>query len=415
MTLYLQELRGWSSLQTAIALVVLGCDAILAPTLTPHLVTRFGHAKVILGGFVLAVVAYGLFLPVGLDWSYAAMFPTLIIAGTAFALAYGPLTIAATDGVAESEQGLASGLLHTFTQFGSAIGISAVTAVYGLASSGASAGSDPDATLSAFRAALIVPVAMVTSGDGDTGRAAVVLRPRKPYEAADGRSPCRTHHGRTHLGRGHRHRRHARRRRSRRVRQPHPTGFELTIGPHRIRHTVRMTADAPALSATAPSAPVPAPAHAQRTRVVIVGAGPAGLTLANILRAASVDCVVLENESRAFIEQRPRAGFLEEWAVRALEGRGLADRLLENTVAHTECEFRFAGERHRFPYADVSGHRHYVYPQPSAGDGPGARVRGRAGRRHPVRCPRRASRHDIDTDRPSVAYTGPETGRPRSA
>ncbi|MCX5604370.1 MFS transporter [Streptomyces phaeochromogenes] len=164
LTLYLQELRGWSSLQTAIALVVLGCDAILAPTLTPRLVTRFGHAKVILGGFVLAVVAYGLFLPVGMDWSYAAMFPTLIIAGTAFALAYGPLTIAATDGVAESEQGLASGLLHTFTQFGSAIGISAVTAVYGLASSGASAGSDPDATLSAFRAALIVPVAMVTLG-----------------------------------------------------------------------------------------------------------------------------------------------------------------------------------------------------------------------------------------------------------
>ncbi|MGW3418581.1 MFS transporter [Streptomyces phaeochromogenes] len=164
LTLYLQELRGWSSLQTAIALVVLGCDAILAPTLTPRLVTRFGHAKVILGGFVLAVVAYGLFLPVGMDWSYAAMFPTLIIAGTAFALAYGPLTIAATDGVAESEQGLASGLLHTATQFGSAIGISAVTAVYGLASSGAPAGSDPDATLSAFRAALIVPVAMVTLG-----------------------------------------------------------------------------------------------------------------------------------------------------------------------------------------------------------------------------------------------------------
>ncbi|MFI6282279.1 MFS transporter [Streptomyces sp. NPDC050988] len=164
LTLYLQELRGWSSLQTAIALVVLGCDAILAPTLTPRLVTRFGHAKVILGGFVLAVVAYGLFLPVGMDWSYAAMFPTLIIAGTAFALAYGPLTIAATDGVAESEQGLASGLLHTSTQFGSAIGISAVTAVYGLASSGASTGSDPDAALSAFRAALIVPVGMVTLG-----------------------------------------------------------------------------------------------------------------------------------------------------------------------------------------------------------------------------------------------------------
>ncbi|MFD3925864.1 MFS transporter [Streptomyces sp. NPDC058614] len=165
LTLYLQELRGWSALQTAVALIVMGCDAVLAPTLTPKLVERYGHARVILGGFVLAVIAYGLFLPVGADWSYAAMFPTLIIAGTAFALAYGPLTIAATDGVAESEQGLASGLLHTATQFGSAIGISAVTAVYGLASTGSgSAANDPDAMLSAFRAALTVPVAMVVLG-----------------------------------------------------------------------------------------------------------------------------------------------------------------------------------------------------------------------------------------------------------
>lgn len=86
-----------------------------------------------------------------------------------------------------------------------------------------------------------------------------------------------------------------------------------------------------------------APSSTERTSVVVVGAGPAGLTVANILRAASVDCVVLEAESREFIEQRPRAGFLEEWAVRALERRGLADRLLENAQVHSECEFRIGG------------------------------------------------------------------------
>lgn len=159
-TLYLQELRGWSSLQTAVALVVMGVDAVLAPTLTPRLVTRFGNARVITGGFLLAVASYALFLPVGMDWSYAMMFPTLLLSGLAFALAYGPLTIAATDGVAESEQGLAGGLLTTATQFGAAIGIAAVTAVYGLASTG----SGPEATLSAFRAALTVPVALVVLG-----------------------------------------------------------------------------------------------------------------------------------------------------------------------------------------------------------------------------------------------------------
>ncbi|GGR72937.1 MFS transporter [Streptomyces aureoverticillatus] len=165
LTLYLQELRGWSSWQTAIALVVMGCDVVLAPTLTPRLVNRHGHARVILAGFLLAATAYALFLPVGMDWTYAAMFPTLILAGTAFALAYGPLMIAATDCVAEEEQGLAGGLLQTATQFGAAIGISAVTAVYGLTSAGGPAGSeDPEGSLDAFRAALTVPVVLAVLG-----------------------------------------------------------------------------------------------------------------------------------------------------------------------------------------------------------------------------------------------------------
>ena len=99
------------------------------------------------------------------------------------------------------------------------------------------------------------------------------------------------------------------------------------------RHTVFMT-DTAGLSSTSST---------ELTSVVVVGAGPAGLTVANILRAASVDCVVLETESREFIEQRPRAGFLEEWAVRALERRGLADRLLENAQVHSRGRRRRSG------------------------------------------------------------------------
>ncbi|MFC8825264.1 MFS transporter [Streptomyces sp. NPDC057137] len=171
-TLYLQELRGWSSLETSLALALMGLDAILAPTLTPVLVNRFGNTRVALGGFAAAAVAYALFLPVGADWSFWLMAPTLILTGVAFALAYGPLSIAATDGVAPEEQGLASGLLYTSTQFGSAIGISAVTAVYGLAST-----TGADGELGAFRAALVVPVVMVLLGLMVT---AAGLRPRKP-------------------------------------------------------------------------------------------------------------------------------------------------------------------------------------------------------------------------------------------
>ncbi|MET8335698.1 MFS transporter [Streptosporangium canum] len=158
---YLQELRGWSSLETSLALLAVGVDAVLAPTVTPRLVSRFGNARVIFGGLLLAATAYALFLPIGLDWTYAAMFPTMIILGLAFALVYGPLTIAATDGVAEEEQGLAGGLLYTSFQFGAALGLSAVTAVNAAA---AGAGGSPQAGLDGFRAALIVPLVAVLLG-----------------------------------------------------------------------------------------------------------------------------------------------------------------------------------------------------------------------------------------------------------
>ncbi|WP_369229827.1 4-hydroxybenzoate 3-monooxygenase [Streptomyces sp. R21] len=160
------------------------------------------------------------------------------------------------------------------------------------------------------------------------------------------------------------------------------------------------------------TSPTPTPISAEQIPVVIVGAGPAGLTLANILRDASVDCVVLETESRTFIEQRPRAGFIEEWAVRALRQRGLADRLVERAQAHHACEFRFDGARHRFPYAKLSGDRHFVYPQPllvtdlvrEYADVKGGDIR------FGVRDVRL---HDIGTDRPSVSYTDPESGEHR--
>lgn len=156
-TLYLQELRGWTALQTASVLVLAGVDAILAPTVAPPLVNRFGTARVVFAGIMLGTLGYVLFLPVGLDWTYLAMFPTMLLLGLAFSLVYGPLTIAATDGVAVDEQGLASGLLNTSIQFGTALGLSAVTAV-----SVAAAVTPGDSGLDALHTALLVPMAGAT-------------------------------------------------------------------------------------------------------------------------------------------------------------------------------------------------------------------------------------------------------------
>lgn len=141
-----------------------------------------------------------------------------------------------------------------------------------------------------------------------------------------------------------------------------------------------------------------------------MGAGPAGLTVGNILRAAAVDCVVLETESREFVETRPRAGIVEEWAVRELGRRGLVHDLPARAQAHTRCEFRFDGERHQFSYTELTGRHHYVYPQPllvrdlvrEYADVRGGDIR------FGVRDVRL---QDLDTDRPSVSYLCPETGR----
>ncbi|MEU8317278.1 MFS transporter [Nonomuraea sp. NPDC048881] len=157
-TLYLQEVRGWSTLQTGLAMLVIGIDTVLAPTLTPRLVNRFGNARVLFAGIVLSALAYALFLPVGPDWTYAAMLPTMLLLGLAFSLTYGPLTMAATEGVAEDRQGLAGGLLYTAMQFGTALGLSAVTAVNVAALGG---GAAP--TLNSLRIALAVPVAVAVA------------------------------------------------------------------------------------------------------------------------------------------------------------------------------------------------------------------------------------------------------------
>ncbi|WP_326597714.1 MFS transporter [Streptomyces sp. NBC_01803] len=157
--LYLQELRGWSTMKTSLAMLVMGIDAVLAPTLTPRLVNRYGNARVILGGLLLAVAGYGLFLPIGLDTVYLAMFPSMLLVGLSFALAYGPLTISATDGIEESEQGLAGGLLYTSFQFGAALGLSAATAVnVAVAPEAGGVAASAQTMLDGFHAALLVPL-----------------------------------------------------------------------------------------------------------------------------------------------------------------------------------------------------------------------------------------------------------------
>jgi EmrB/QacA subfamily drug resistance transporter len=154
-TLYMQQLRGWSPLETGLAIFPGGLlVALLAPRIAP-LVMRFGIRRLITAGLASTAIGYALFLPIGLDSGYAAaILPTMIFGGFGFALAYGPLNIAATNGVAAQEQGLASGLVNTSFQFGGALVLAVSTAVL---NANTVAGS-PQGLLDGFQAAVVVSV-----------------------------------------------------------------------------------------------------------------------------------------------------------------------------------------------------------------------------------------------------------------
>jgi hypothetical protein len=120
------------------------------------LIGRFGVSRLILGGLVSTTLAYALFLPIGIDSSYvAAILPTVLLAGLGFALAFAPLNIAATTGVAPMEQGLAGGLLNTSFQFGGALILAIVTAVN---NANVGVGDSAQAMLDGFHPALAVSV-----------------------------------------------------------------------------------------------------------------------------------------------------------------------------------------------------------------------------------------------------------------
>jgi p-hydroxybenzoate 3-monooxygenase len=100
-----------------------------------------------------------------------------------------------------------------------------------------------------------------------------------------------------------------------------------------------------------------------RTQVGIVGAGPAGLMLSHLLHLNGIDSVVLEARSRAYVEQRVRAGVLEQATVELLRESGLADRLDREALIHHGIELRFDGRGHRIALTDLTGRSIWIYGQ----------------------------------------------------
>ncbi|WP_329457967.1 4-hydroxybenzoate 3-monooxygenase [Streptomyces sp. NBC_01497] len=137
----------------------------------------------------------------------------------------------------------------------------------------------------------------------------------------------------------------------------------------------------------------------ENTAVVVVGGGPAGLTVAALLRRCGVDCVVLEVRSREHIEKRQRAGIVEYQAAEMLAGWGLADRLFAGAPRSGRLEIRVDGTVHVLGDDAVGG---VLVPQQVLVRNlidtvldEGVDLRFDAAE---------VSLHDLDADRPTVRY-----------
>lgn len=100
-----------------------------------------------------------------------------------------------------------------------------------------------------------------------------------------------------------------------------------------------------------------------RTQVAIVGAGPAGLVLAQLLALEGIDTVIVENRTRAYVEARIRAGLLEQGTIDLLVAAGAGTRLQAEGLFHDGIELRFGGTSHRIDIRWLTGRRVAIYGQ----------------------------------------------------
>jgi p-hydroxybenzoate 3-monooxygenase len=104
-------------------------------------------------------------------------------------------------------------------------------------------------------------------------------------------------------------------------------------------------------------------AQSIRTQVGIVGAGPAGLILSHLLHLDGIESIVLESHARSYVEERVRAGVLEQGTVELLTQAGVGERMKRQGLVHHGIEIRFSGERRRIDFHDLVGRTITIYAQ----------------------------------------------------
>jgi MFS family permease len=186
LTLYFQEVQGHDALETGVRFLLPTAVVVTGSALAGPLATRFGLRRtlvVALGIGAVGAVALGLAMTA--DGSYLALVPGLVGVSVGDGVVFTTMFIAAGTGVADREQGVASGIASTSTSIGAAVGLALLVLV-------ANAGTDGltgDALRTATADGLRIAVLVVAGGIALTALVALNLRPGPPDAAA---GPART-------------------------------------------------------------------------------------------------------------------------------------------------------------------------------------------------------------------------------
>ena len=130
LTLYLQEVLGYSAIKTGVAFIAITVTIVLLSNLAQSLTTRLGARPVLCAGLLLTAAGGALYaqMPAGGHYFWD-VFPGLLLSGIGLAFSFVPVMIAGLTGVQPADAGVASGLINTSRQIGGSIGLAAVTTI----------------------------------------------------------------------------------------------------------------------------------------------------------------------------------------------------------------------------------------------------------------------------------------------
>jgi MFS family permease len=167
LTLYMQQVLGYSAMQTGFAYLAIAGTAIVWSTVAAQLVTRIGIKPVLVAGMSALTAGILYFTQISVGGSYVAdLLPGFLLIGIGVGFSFVPISIAALAGIEPREAGLASGLINTSQQIGGALGIAALSTIAASRTTHALAGGSThaEALVAGFHAAFLAAVAVAIVG-----------------------------------------------------------------------------------------------------------------------------------------------------------------------------------------------------------------------------------------------------------